>query len=290
MNISEITKKYYSKISPLDMEILISFAIKKSREFVLANPKYKLTRKQGLRIKNYVKRRINHEPIAYIVKNKEFYGLDFKANKHTLIPRPETELIVDKVLHLLRNKLRNKVIIIDIGTGSGNIVTSIAHNSKQKENIEFFATDISKKALNVAKKNAKKYNLDKKISFLHGSLLDPLIGNCNLKIGNPRMIILANLPYLSEEIYSSSPDDVKKYEPKTALFSDNAGLAHYEELLKKLETLISTYHILHTTCYLEISPEQKSTIEKIIKKYFPESKIKFHKDLAGKWRICQISF
>ena len=103
------------------------------------------------------------------------------------------------------------------------------------------------------------------------------------------MIIVANLPYLSRKIYKSSPKDVKNYEPKSALISEKEGLAHYENLLEQIKVLNTKYKI-QNTIFMEISPEQKNKIAKLIKKYFSKSKIIFHKDLSGRWRICEAEF
>ena len=102
------------------------------------------------------------------------------------------------------------------------------------------------------------------------------------------MIIVANLPYLSKKIYDSAPIDIKKYEPKSALYSHKEGLAHYEKLFKQIKIIIP-YYTLHATCYIEMSPEQKNKLAELIKNYFPQSKTIFHKDLAGKWRVCAIN-
>ncbi|GBE16784.1 release factor glutamine methyltransferase [bacterium BMS3Abin15] len=309
--IEDIIKKYKSKIDYLDLEIIISRAINKSREFVLAHPEKRLTPNQKLRIGNYAMRRIKHEPLAYILGNKEFYGLDFKVNKNTLIPRPETELLVDETLKVLSNlparrtggfsnKFSN-TSVVDIGTGSGNIIISLAKNSKQKSGC--YATDISEKALRVAKQNAKLHKVYEKIKFFKSSLLGnkKLLNNLTMKQCN-NLVIVANLPYLSEKIYMLSPASVKKYEPQSALLSSNRGLFHYEKLLKQLKKLHTTYYppatpersdggrsIPHTTCILEISPEQKTRLNKLIKQHFPKPKVIFKKDLAKKWRVCIIT-
>jgi len=102
------------------------------------------------------------------------------------------------------------------------------------------------------------------------------------------LIILANLPYLSKEIYSSVPADVKKYEPKSALYSPEAGLSHYHKLLKQIDIISKNYELKHIICIFEISPEQKQPIAKLIKIIFPYAKITFAKDLARKWRVCKI--
>jgi len=296
--IKNLQRKYFSKISPSDLEILISHVIKKPGEFVLAHPECKLARNQELKIKNYAKRRIQHEPIAYIIGHKEFYGLDFKVNKDVLIPRPETETLVELVtqnLQLKKERKKRKTIILDIGTGCGNIIISVFKTLDSRlrgnDNIKFCATDISEKALFVAKQNAKIHKVDKKIKFLQGDLLEPIIEvikDEKLEIKNWKLEIFSNLPYLSKKIYGNVSADIKKYEPKSALYSKNYGLSHYEKLFKQIKIIIPHY-MLHATYYIEISPEQKNKLAKIIGNYFPQSKTIFHKDLSGKWRICEIN-
>lgn len=254
----------------LDIELLISHAIKKAREFVLAHPEFEISNTQAIKIEELIKRRLKHEPIAYILGEKEFYGLDFKVNEHTLIPRPETELIIEKVL-ALNPKNSN---IVDIGTGSGNIIIALAKNLQAKN--KFFGIDISSKALQIAKQNAKTNKVEKKIKFLKGNLLQPLTKN---KIENA--IIIANLPYLSKKIYDATMPDVKKFEPKSALYSAEEGLAHYRKLFSQIK--------FPAKIFIEFSPEQKSSLSKLAKELFPKAKLNFHKDLAQKWRILEIS-
>lgn len=298
MTIKNILTKYYHKIDSLDLELLIAHTLKKSREFVLAHPEARVAPKHALRIKNYANRRRRGAPLAYILGHKEFYGLDFKVNQHTLIPRPETELLVELALKEIPNT-KYKIpttAIIDVGTGSGNIIISMASQLKNQatriRNYELFGVDISAKALQIAKHNARQHAVEKKIKFHKGSLLNPLLKNktFNLEYSgqNSKIIILANLPYLSQKIYSAAAIDVKKYEPRSALFSAKHGLAHYEKLLQQIKQITASRE-LQTVSYFEISPEQKSRIVNLVKKYFPAATIEFHKDLAGKWRVCAFS-
>jgi len=183
--------------------------------------------------------------------------------------------------------------IIDVGTGSGNIIISIAKNihaawtsdvqMRKGHRMSFYATDIFRKALTVARHNAKKHDVDKQIKFLKGSLLSPIL-NTKYKIQNT--IIVANLPYLSQKIYNEAMPDVKNFEPKSALLSDNNGLRHYEELFRQIKILDTRYKILNTI--IEFSPEQKPMLQKLIKKHFPTARPEFHKDLAGKWRVAEL--
>lgn len=285
MSIHEIIKKYRGLVDMMDTEILIAHSLDKTREFVLSYPEYEIPEEKLLELDKLLKRRIKKEPIAHLLGRKEFYGLEFVVNKYTLVPRPETEMMIEGVINLLRNMLRSKLIktcVIDIGTGSGCIITTIAHNFKN-EYVNFLATDISSEALKVAKKNAQIHKVS--VKFSRGNLLSPFIKNLN-KTEN--LLITANLPYLSKEIYESTPTDVKKYEPKSALYSAKSGLDHYERLLKQIKELLATDNHPSVTCFLEISPEQKRLIEKLIKSIFPKAKIEISKDLAGKWRLVMI--
>lgn len=307
--ISDIFKKHHPKLDHLDLELLVAHASGKSREFVLAHPEYELTEFQISNLKCHIGRRLNGEPIAYILGRKEFYGLDFLVNRHTLIPRPETELLVDLAICGISNlKFQTpNFFVVDIGTGSGNIIISIAKEIKHhydlpigkeesrnpsamppRDGMKFFAVDISQKALRVAKKNAALHGLDGKINFLHGSLLDPFIRNSKFEIQNSTLVIVANLPYLSEEIYQSTPTDVKKYEPKSALYSPEQGLGHYRKLLKQIKEL-QRCGASHISCHMEISPEQKESLAELVSAILPQAGTTFHQDLSQRWRICQIS-
>ena len=299
MTIGDIIKLYKGKLDHLDTELILAYSLKKTREFILTHPEKTVTFKQQPVINKNIKRRMRHEPISYITGHKEFYGLDFIVNKNTLVPRPETELLVELALDESKVKGQGpKVRIVDIGTGSGNIIISIVkalESTKQKlQTMNYLGIDISKEALKIAKKNAKIHGVDKKIKFLHGNLLYPLLKTNKLTklIRQPadyKLIIVANLPYLSKEIYSSAPNDVKKYEPKSALYSANNGLSHYNRLLEQLKKIHDTYYLIHTTCILEFSPEQKQPLTKLIRDILPNAKTFFIKDLSGRWRICKIN-
>ncbi len=302
--IKDCFNKYASQIDRFDLELIISHILNKPREFVLAHPEYELNKSQLFLLTSYISRRSLREPLAYILGHKEFYGLDFLVNKNVLIPRPETEILVEHVISNLKLAIgkNKKITIADIGTGSGNIIISITKwmerselptlpTGRQVTNCQLLATDISKKALAVAKQNAKFHKVDKEIKFLRGNLLSPFIKSKSClprrragKLKAESLIIIANLPYLSPKIYKNTPKIVRNYEPKKALISQNSGLRHYEKLLKQIRKVNCQLSIVN--CFFEHSPEQKPALQKLIKKYFPEAEIKFHKDLAGKWRVC----
>lgn len=272
----------YSALDRIDLELILAHALKKNREFILTHPETTLTKIQKETTTRMISRRIKHESIAHILEKKDFYNLSFKVSAHTLIPRPETELLIDEVM----KKISTQEIdtIIDIGTGSGNIIISLAYLLKDKK-ITYFGTDISKEALKIAKYNAKKYNLDKKIKFIEGDLLTPFMKNIIVK--NSKTIIIANLPYLSKKIYLATAPDVKNYEPKSALYSSQNGLAHYIKLFKQLNILQLSLGI--KTIFIEFSPEQRNDIKQLIKQELISARIHFKKDLAKKWRLCMTS-
>jgi len=282
MTIQEILHKTYSayKLSPLDAGILLSLVITKPKEFILAHPEKKLAPAQIKKYFSFAKRRAKGEPIAYITGKKEFFELDFVVNKNVLIPRPETELLVEFALEKIQAKKYDAVI--DVGTGSGSIIISIAKNIPEKirKKIKFFAVDISKESLQVAKSNAKRYKMDGKINFVQSNLLEYYLNN---KIAQKNILVIANLPYVSPEIYQKNKNNLR-FEPKSALVSRQKGLSHYKKLLAQVNLLITD----HCSLFIEISPEQKPEIGRIIKEYLPKARARFLKDLAGKWRIMGI--
>ncbi len=300
MKIIDLIKKYLPHLDHLDIELLISHVLKKTREFVLAHPEYILNKKQVRHIERLLQRRTAHEPFAYITGHKEFYSLDFKVNRHTLIPRPETELLVEEILRTDPTYAR----IIDVGTGSGNIIISLAkhlHSSNQ-----FFAVDISPEALRVARSNARAHGVQNKIQFIRGNLLQPLLENKKItrkmysaRASNEKLklIIIANLPYLNKSIYAAAPHDVKHYEPGTALYSPQKGLAHYKKLFSQIKKFMQNSSTAPTlekyiTVLVEISPEQKTILDQHIQYQFPRANVSFLKDFSGQWRvgICTLFF
>lgn len=271
-------KKLRSSDSPvLDSEVLLSFVIKKSKEFLLAHPEFSPTKKQISQFKKLITRRAKCEPIAYLVGHKEFYGFAFEVNKNILIPRPETELMVEKILVEINKQ--KKTVLIDVGTGSGCVPISVLKNTKQ---IQCFAIDISQKALTIAKRNAKKHGV--KIKFLRGNLLEPMVSRL-ARLKNQKIIITANLPYLTTKQYRQNPG--LHFEPKTALVADKSGLSLYEKLLKQISLLKKPVDI---TLFLEIDPRQSAGITKIIKKYLLQAEVKIKNDYSGKKRLTIIDF
>ena len=261
------------QIPQADLEILKAYTIGRPKEFLFTYPEYKLSILQNIRLRYFVWLYKRGYSVAAIIKHKEFFGLDFFVNRHVLIPRPETELMVENALEEIK-KIGQDVTLIDIGTGSGCVPIAILKNINRQ--INAFATDISRKALKAAKKNAKKQNV--KISFLHDNLLEPILKN-RASICTFPLIITANLPYLTEEQFQKEHSIQK--EPKTALVADNGGLALYEELFQQIHLL----PILPITIFMEIDPSQITKASDLINNYYPNANIQIKNDLAGRDRL-----
>ncbi len=281
-----------SETPRLDAELLLAHLLEKPREWILTHPEFKLNNAQTLAFELHIVRRAQSKPVAYLIGKKEFYGLEFAVTSDTLIPRPETELLVEQVLKKLKSEQKSpknqteKEMIIDVGTGSGAIIISLAKQLKAT-GVDFLATDISRTALKVAQRNARAHAVENKIKFLSGNLLEPIINDQKLLVGDRPLLILANLPYLSEKIYSSAPKSVRDYEPKTALLSGTDGLDHYRQLFTQIQSLLAK-HSAPITPWCEISPEQKNLLAEEARKIFPSANIKFHKDLSQRWRLAEI--
>jgi release factor glutamine methyltransferase len=280
-----------SPLPPKEIEILLSFLLDKNRESLLAHPEIEISQALYKKFKKLEKKRLNGWSIAVLIGQKEFYGLNFKVDKNVLVPRPETELMIEEILKLNKNNESN-LNLIDVGTGSGAIIITCAQIFKnlspvQYKKTNFWAIDISNLALRVAKQNAKLNYQGEKIKFVHGNLLTPL--NKKLKfnwLSGEKFIIAANLPYLTPQQIKFAPS-IKK-EPRLALVAGRDGLKYYQALFKQLKTLNSV-NKLKIDILCEIDPKQTSAIKLIIKKYSPTGNIKIKKDLAGKNRLIIIS-
>jgi len=239
-----------SKISnpQLDSEILLSNSIKRDKKHIILNPKEILSSKHTETFKNLIERRKTGEPVAYLINKKEFWKDEFFVNKSVLIPRPDTELIIEQVLKIYSKD--SKLQVLDIGTGSGCILLSIL-----KERPNFYGTgiDISKKSINVSKLNAKQLNLTNRAKFFHSSVDNFKIGKYDIIVSNPPYIKLFNLKYLKK--------DVINFEPKLALSGGFDGFSKIRKVINKAKTLIKK----NGKFILEIGFNQKNKVKKILK-------------------------
>ena len=232
----------------LDCEILLSNSINKDKKYIILNPKQILNDGQLSDFKSLIEKRKKGEPIAYLINKKEFWNNEFFVNKDVLIPRPDTELIVEEVLKIYSKNTHLQVL--DIGTGSGCILLSIL-----KERKYFYGTgiDISKKSINVSKFNAKKLNLVNRVKLFHSSVDNFTAGKYDLIVSNPPYIELVSLKYLEK--------DIVNFEPKLALSGGFDGFSKIRKVINKANYLIKK----NGKFILEIGFNQKNKVKEILK-------------------------
>ena len=242
-----ILQKHKISNPQLDSEILLSNSIEKDKKYIILNPKELLNSEQLKKFKSLIERRKNGEPIAYLINKKEFWKDEFFVNKDVLIPRPDTELIIEQVLKIYSSGVQLQAL--DIGTGSGCILLSIL-----KERPNFYGTgiDISKKSINVSKFNAKRLNLMNRVKFIHSSVDNFKIGKYDLIVSNPPYIELLNLKYLEK--------DIVNFEPKLALSGGLDGFSKIRKVISKARALIKK----NGKFILEIGFNQKNKVKKIL--------------------------
>tara|TARA_Y100001935_G_scaffold15120_1_gene11328 strand:+ start:3807 stop:4655 length:849 start_codon:yes stop_codon:yes gene_type:complete len=231
----------------LDSEILLSKALGKKREDILINLDQKVNFIQSLKFNHLIMRRASREPIAYIIKEKEFWSKVFIINKHALIPRPETELMVDRIIKIYKYQ---KISILDIGTGSGCILISLLSELINSRGV---GIDISKEAIFLAKKNAKKHNI-RNINFKVRSFTDIYNYKFDLIVSNP--------PYIQSKEIKNLQEDIKKYEPKIALDGGNDGLDVIKKVIYKAKDILK----INGRLALEIGNEQHKKVSELLNK------------------------
>jgi len=230
----------------LDSELLLSKSLNKSREEILINLKQNVNKRALTEFKKYIIRRSNREPIAYLLGEKEFWSKKFFVNKDTLIPRPETELLVDKLVTFFKKK---RISILDIGTGTGCIILSLLSELKNSTGI---AVDISSKAIKTAKKNASKFKLSDRIKFLNKPFENFYSKKFDLIVSNP--------PYIKRLDIKNLSDDIKNFEPRMALDGGNDGLDLIKKVIYKSKEILK----INGTLALEIGNEQINKVSKIL--------------------------
>ncbi len=242
-------KDRFIKNPLLDSEILMTQAIQKDRKYILVNSKKDLNKKDLNTFQKLIKKRSIGKPIAYLIKKKFFWNSEFIVSEDTLIPRPDTELVIEIVLALTANK--KKLNILEIGVGSGCILLSIL-----KERKSFYGTgiDISKSCINISKLNAIKLKVSSKLKLYESDVDKFTLGKYDLIISNPPYIKKTNLKYLER--------DVAKFEPKLALDGGLDGLSAIRQVIKKSSELIKKNGRL----VIEIGFDQKMKVISLLKK------------------------
>jgi release factor glutamine methyltransferase len=261
----------------LDAEVLLVFCTGMGRERLYADYPLTLKKSEWDSFISCIQRRGKREPVAYITGRKEFRNLSFTVTPDVLIPRPETETLVEVLLekcnHLKGKK--NQLRVLDLGTGSGIIATSLAH---EIDHAIIVASDSVYEAITLARENARRYKLDKKISFFLGYFTQAL------KTGGKEQCfdcIVSNPPYLSENDLQNTIPEIRDYEPRNALYGGSDGLACYRDLLQDLDSLLNDGGFL----LLEIGAEQSYAISRMIQKTGKYSEVTIVQDLSGSDRV-----
>lgn len=257
----------------LDCELLLAHVLGEEKEYLIRNSDEELEASLIVLFRKYLSSLKDGEPIAYIVNAKEFFGLDFYVDKRVLIPRPETEHLVEKVLDFLNANFDGEVLkVLDVGTGSGNIAIAIARNFPE---VELEAVDIEEDALELARINAEQLGVDDRVSFYQSDLLEMVEGDYD--------VIVANLPYIGKSRHHYVSAATEKYEPHSALFGGENGLALYEQMFQELFAKGLEFKYLIG----EFGFAQGEEMSKLLSEYF-DSNWRIEKDLAGIERLFVI--
>ncbi len=265
-----------SETARLDAQVLLAHVLDQSRSWLFAHHEHELSEGDCRRYADLITRRRRREPVAYLLGRKEFYGLDFVVDQRVLIPRPETELLVDLVLAQISDRRGRPVVVADVGTGSGAIAITVAAHAPEAK---VYGTDISPDALDVAEENRKRLTPEAGPLFLEGDLLSPL--------PEPADVIVANLPYIADEEYSGLQSDVRDYEPRVALKAGVEGLDLIERLLEQLPSKVQP----RGAVLLEISPRQGEVVQKMAQDLRPRpSYVGLRRDYSGQVRMVTLEF
>lgn len=259
----------------LDAQILIAHLLDLSQpEKIIFELDKEISQEVYDRFISLVKRRLNFEPIAYIVGYKHFWKQVYKVDKNVLIPRPETELIIEVILGKLQNRKNEKLHILDLGTGSGCIILSLLSELKNSFGV---AVDVSDKALNIAKINANNLQLSKRLKFIKSNWFNALDEKESFDI------IVSNPPYVAENEWQNLSKSIKNFEPSIALSDGGDGLGGYRVIAQSAKKFLKKGAMI----ILEIGYNQKNLVENTFENQ--GYKVGFYKDLQGIYRVASIS-
>ncbi len=256
----------------LDAEVLLSFCLGCDRLEFFKNPEMQLDQTQLASFKKLINRRLRWEPVAYIVGRKEFWTFALEVNKDVLIPRPDTEVIVEEILNVVKKYESTRINILDIGTGSGAIAIALAC---EIPHASVMATDISFAALDVARRNARSLEIQNNIDFRQGNLLEPVEGIFDIIASNP--------PYIGAQEYEELPEGVRSFEPREALLAGKSGLEFYEKLTYQAEGYLEKNGWL----LLEIGARQEKDVRQIMETSGFYNNIEMRCDYAGLPRVIK---
>lgn len=255
----------------LNAELLLANTLNTERINLYLNFDKPLTETEIKLYKEKLKRRLHFEPLQYIIGSTEFYGLKFKVTPDVLIPRPETELLVEKSLEIISSSGKETINILEVGTGSGCISIAIASKSKCKVD----AIDISKESINIAKENSNLNGTSESINFFVKNIFDGIdLTKYDLIVSNP--------PYIPISEFELLPPEIKNYEPKSALTDDEDGLSFYRKLFHLL-----IEQRINTPVLLEIGDKKREAIGKVLNEFGIE-RYCFYKDYGNMERVLEL--
>lgn len=253
----------------LDAEVLLCSVLSCERISLILNKDMILDENDLIVFKNFISRRAKNEPVSYITKTREFMSLDFDVEKGVLIPRPDTEILVEEIIKIYKNK---NARILDLCTGSGAIAISLAH---YLEDAYVTAVDKYEICLKTTEKNVQKHRLQNRVNIVYADVLEPI------QIDGDFDCIVSNPPYIKKDVLSTLPDDVKGYEPLYALDGGNDGLLFYRKIVDYAINKLNSFGILA----FEIGFDQGESIKKIIKDTLKFKNIRIINDLSGLNRV-----
>jgi release factor glutamine methyltransferase len=256
----------------LDAELLLAHVLDSSRSAILAHPERRLGSEAEARFRALVARRAAREPLAYLLGHREFFGLDFAVDPRVLVPRPETELLVEQALALARC-LPSAPLVADVGAGSGAIAVSLAVHLPRAT---IYALDASAAALEVTAANARRHGVADRVHCLQGDLLSPL--------ARPVDIVTANLPYVTGAELETLPPEIRDHEPRAALDGGRDGL----DLVRRLLAMAGPYLNRGGAILLEIGAAQGQAASDLARACFPSAAVDLQQDYAGLDRLVVV--
>ncbi len=262
----------------LDRDVILAHVTGYDRSYLLAHPEAAVPFADFERFRELIDRRRTHMPVSYIIGHKEFMGLDFVVNEHTLIPRPDTETLVEEAAGFLESLSANQaaIRILDLCAGSGAIGLSLAHRFPQSQLV---LADISPRAMAVARLNAQNLGVEDRTEFMVGDLFDAVSGADNFDV------IVSNPPYIRSRDMRTLPRDVREYEPRQALDGGDSGLDFYERISDKARQ----YLVDGGGLFFEIGADQAKEVSEQLQRFNWQG-IRVINDLAGKARVVRASW
>ena len=256
----------------IEAQALLRSALGIDQATFYAWPDYELSDEDAQAFQRMVERRIEGEPLSYITGHREFYGLDFVVTPDVLVPRQETEFLVEAVLAYARNNGNHALTIADIGTGSGCIAVALASHLP---NATVYATDVSREALRVADENVRRHGMEERVHLLHGDLFQALDGPVDVLASNP--------PYLSSDEATDLPPDVQ-HEPSVALDGGSDGM----DVLRRLIAGARQYLNPRGLLAFEIDPRRLDAVESLVGQAFPDDEVGIVRDHADLDRVVTV--